>query len=226
MNVNLSGTSTRTLTDAPIRLRTHNLKFRNGGLGEQRTEISSIRERTHLVETSSFFFSALPPAPSEVCIEYIINDLKRDGPLEQGGEMWRWTKLTDWKPQKYAFLEILSDVFNKIVYSIEERYKLESTQSFVMSTRKSLHLDTNSEEDFISDLCLARLAPGSVTEDGIDGGRLGQCNYSLSIDACRRFVYGLTLEKDTIYLAYISVCPNQMYLRLQFCERCPHLRSA
>ena len=82
--------------------------------------------------------------------------------------MWRWTKFRDPIQQEEDFFAPLSDIFKKIITSVENSYKLESTQSFVMSPHKSPHTNTNREETFIPDLCFVRRVPGSVTKDGID----------------------------------------------------------
>ena len=157
------------LMDTPARpKRSHSLRYRNGDLGIRRDEVSHDHERIYVVETESFFSNALPPIPPKVSIDDVMVDVKRDGLLKQGEGVLSWTKFTDASSHENTFFAPLSDIFRSVVASVENRYKLESTQSFVMSPHKSPHTNTNREETFVPDLCFVRRVPGSVTKDGID----------------------------------------------------------
>ena len=182
MSCTFESPSTQTTVDAPTRLEeTRNLKFRNGRLRKYNLETSQNTERIYVVKTNSFFSNVLPPTPSEVRIEYIMNDLKKEGLLEQERGMWRWAKPENSKSQEYPFYDSLNDIFHKVVSAVQVRYKLENTQSFVSIPHKSPHSNANSEEKFSPDLCFVRRVPGSITEEGIDWFYVG-CPGELKVD--------------------------------------------
>ncbi|KAI5117127.1 hypothetical protein M0805_007974, partial [Coniferiporia weirii] len=221
------------LGDTPARARSvDHHSYRNGSLNERRTAIvGDLGQSIPEVDLEFFFDNILPPLRNGLEVDQIVASLKSGGIIEGG--RWKWFSIDPCKeavPEPLAFQHV-GDIFNSIIKAANEKshgheqmFTLRMTpNSAPVSERASRakpdgYMILKEAEDKFGtnkkarrswyDLALALEAKKSETDTNKRDDNVSKQIYSMqhtmSIDPCRRFTFGITIENASMRLWFCS----------------------